>query len=48
MSRLQRLGIYILDIVRMEDAWFRATENGLFAWGVCEAETAPAAYISSA
>jgi hypothetical protein len=42
MSRFERLGVYVIDIVRMEDAWFRAIENSLFTWRVCEAETAPA------
>ena len=41
MPRLKRLGVYIIDVVRVENARFRAAENGLFAWGIGEAETSP-------
>jgi hypothetical protein len=41
VPRLQRLGIYILHVVRMEDARAGAREDGLFARGVGKAETAP-------
>jgi hypothetical protein len=42
MPRLERLCINIIHVMGVEDARTTAVENGLFAWGVCEAETTPA------
>ena len=42
MSRLQRLGVNIVYVVRVEDARFGAAEDGLLTRGIGEAEAAPA------
>jgi hypothetical protein len=47
MSRLQRLGVNIVHIMRMEDTRLRAIENRLFTWWVREAEAAPAIAVIS-
>jgi hypothetical protein len=42
MPRLQRLGVYIIHIMRVKDARFRAIQYRLFAWRIREAEASPA------
>ena len=42
MSGLQCLGVYVVNVMRMEDAWTSAVENCLFTWRICETEAAPA------
>jgi hypothetical protein len=41
MPRLQRLGINIIDVMRVENARPSATENRLLAGGIGKAEAAP-------
>jgi hypothetical protein len=43
MPWLQRLGIYIIHLVRVEDARFRAIEYRLFTRRIRKAEASPAA-----
>lgn len=44
MPRLERFSIYIIHIMRMENAWLGAIQNCLFARRISEAETAPTTY----
>jgi len=43
---LERFGIDVIDVVRMEYARSTAVQNGLFAWGISKAETTPAISLS--
>ena len=43
---LERFGIDVIDVVRMEYARSTAVQNGLLAWGVSKAETTPAVSLS--
>jgi hypothetical protein len=47
MPRLNRLGINILHIMRVENSGFRAVQDGLLARRIREAEAAPTIYMMS-
>jgi len=44
MTRFKGFGVDVVDVVGMEDARPTAIEDGLFTWGIGEAETSPATY----
>lgn len=46
MTWLERFGVDVINVVRMEYTRSTAVQNGLFARGISEAETTPAISLS--
>lgn len=47
VARFERFGVDVIHVVGMEYTRFGAIQNGLFTWGIGEAETAPTIILVS-